>query len=208
MIGLTLAEIIEAARSGERPGYDDLRYAVCAMDLLMTFDRLALDRLAEAEREGKKAFLTRSAVWQQAERHGRIGRALDKAPLDFLGDNWNPDNPQVRADRKRAAALIERLVENARNGHQRAALRDQGREFVVERFDDEKGWLPIPGCSYPYEEQAREELLRREQSLQQRDMQIVEVYVKEESVSKEVRVLVAVGLPGEPAPFTPQGVAQ
>lgn len=207
MMGLTLAEIIEAARSGERPGYDDLRYAVCALDHLMTFDRLALERLAEAEREGKKAFLTRSAVWQQTERHGRIGRALDKAPLDFLGDSWNPDNPQVKADRKRASALIEKLMENARRGHPWATPLERGHEFVVERFDEEKGWLPIPGCSYPYEEQAREELLRREQSLQQRDLQVVEVYVKEENVRKQVRVLVAVGLPGGITPLTSEGAA-
>ncbi|WP_267904086.1 hypothetical protein [Pseudomonas monteilii] len=32
----TLGEIIEAARSGERPDYDELRLAVCAMDMLMT----------------------------------------------------------------------------------------------------------------------------------------------------------------------------
>lgn len=36
----TLGEIIEAAKSGERPDYDELRLAVCAMDALMTFDRV------------------------------------------------------------------------------------------------------------------------------------------------------------------------
>ena len=45
----TLGEIIEAARSGERPDYDDLRLAVCAMDMLMTFDRQAIWKLAEGE---------------------------------------------------------------------------------------------------------------------------------------------------------------
>ncbi|WP_409317611.1 hypothetical protein [Pseudomonas sp. KCJK9016] len=38
----TLGEIIEAAKSGERPDYDDLRLAVCAMDGLTTFDRQAI----------------------------------------------------------------------------------------------------------------------------------------------------------------------
>jgi hypothetical protein len=50
----TLGKIVETARSCERPDYDDLRLAVCAMDMLMTFDRQAIWKLAEAEAEGKK----------------------------------------------------------------------------------------------------------------------------------------------------------
>ncbi|MGL4349507.1 MAG: hypothetical protein ACRCT2_02810 [Plesiomonas shigelloides] len=106
----TLGEIIEAARSGERPDYDDLRYAICAMDHLMVFDRMALDRMAEAEREGKKPFMTRSAVWQQKERFGRVARALDKTPLEFLGDSWNPDNPEVQEQRKMTLRLVDKIM--------------------------------------------------------------------------------------------------
>lgn len=38
----TLGEIMEAAKSGECPYYDELRLTICAMDILMTFDRRAL----------------------------------------------------------------------------------------------------------------------------------------------------------------------
>ncbi|EIM1710225.1 hypothetical protein JFQ88_004122 [Aeromonas dhakensis] len=112
----TLGEIIEAARSGERPDYDDLRYAICAMDHLMVFDRVALDRMAEAEREGKKPFMTRSAVWQQKERFERVARALDKTPLEFLGDNWNPDNPEVQEQRQRTIKLVGKIMAKSAGG--------------------------------------------------------------------------------------------
>lgn len=50
---MTLGEIIEAAKSGERPEYDELRLAVCAMDGLMTFDRQAIWKLAEGRRKAR-----------------------------------------------------------------------------------------------------------------------------------------------------------
>lgn len=71
----TLGEIIRAAHSGERPGYDDLRLALCALDHLMTFDRMAMERPL-------------------------LAQALKKTPMEFLGDN-NPDNPEVQANRVR-----------------------------------------------------------------------------------------------------------
>lgn len=111
---VTLGEIIRAVRAGERPGYDDLRLALCAMDHLMTFDRTALERLAVAEKEGQKPFLTRSAVYQFEERHGRVSRALEKTPLAFLGENNNPDNPQVQAQRRRALALVARFMKEVK----------------------------------------------------------------------------------------------
>ncbi|WCH25225.1 hypothetical protein [Aeromonas salmonicida] len=112
--GKTLGEIIRAARSGERPDYDDLRLALCAMDHLMTFDRIALERLHVAEKEGQKPFLTRSAVYQCEERHGRVSRALEKTPLSFLGENNNPDNPEVQAERRQALALVARFMEGVK----------------------------------------------------------------------------------------------
>lgn len=106
----TLGEIIEAAKSGDRPDYDELRLAVCAMDALMTFDRQAIWKLAEAESEGKKPFLVYSSVWQRDENFGRVKRALEKSPKDYLGPNYDPDNPDVQARRKQSVALFEKLL--------------------------------------------------------------------------------------------------
>lgn len=113
--GKTLGEIIEAARSGERPDYDDLRLALCALDILGVFDRQALMALAEAENQGHKPFLSRSAVWQNEERFGRMKRALRKTPREFLGENYNPDSPEVQARRRQSMVLVERFM--ARTKH-------------------------------------------------------------------------------------------
>lgn len=108
----TLGDIIEAARAGERPDYDDLRLAVCCLDIIGTFDRQALDKLAEAEREGKRPFMLTSAIWQQEERHSRLKRMFAKAPSEVLGGSYDPDNPEVQ--QRRAARL--RLMQAALDG--------------------------------------------------------------------------------------------
>jgi hypothetical protein len=109
----TLGEIIEAARSGRRPDYDDLRLAVCAMDILMTFDRQAIWKLSEAESQCKKPFLVNSAVWQRDENFGRMKRAMSSTPLDYLGTNYNPDRPEAQERRQKSVALMDRFINRA-----------------------------------------------------------------------------------------------
>lgn len=109
----TLGEIIEAAKAGEHPDYDELRLAVCALDALMTFDRDAIWKLAAAEQEGKRPMLVWSAVWQRDEQFGRVRRALAKSPRDFLGQTYDPDSPEVQARRRKALALFDRLAQQA-----------------------------------------------------------------------------------------------
>lgn len=106
----TLGEIIEGARSGERPDYDELRMAVCAMDLLMTFDRQAIWKLAEAESQKKKPFLVNSAVWQRDENFGRVKRAMGKPPAEYLGASHNPDSAEIQERRRLSIGLMRRMM--------------------------------------------------------------------------------------------------
>lgn len=110
----TLGEIIEACRSGEKPSVDELRYAVCAMDALMTFDRQALWKLAEAEQEGKKPFMVYSGVWQRDENFGRVKRALEKTPKEYVGWNNDPDNPEFQERRGKSVRMMESMIKGAR----------------------------------------------------------------------------------------------
>lgn len=110
-----LGEIIEAVRSGERPDYEDLRYAICALEALTVFDSQALMRLAEAEQEGKRAFLVTSAAWQWGEHFERRKRALARPPKDYVGWNNDPDNPAFLERRQQAQRLVGKLMQrNAR----------------------------------------------------------------------------------------------
>ncbi|HEP8420918.1 TPA: hypothetical protein VDT97_000756 [Pseudomonas aeruginosa] len=106
----TLGEIIEACRGGETPDVEELRYAVCAMDALMTFDRQAIWKLADAEKEGKKPFLVYSAIWQRDENFDRVKRALAKDPKSYVGWNNDPDNPEFLARRRQSVKLVDSLM--------------------------------------------------------------------------------------------------
>ena len=109
----TLNEIVTAVRDGERPDYDDLRYALCAMDALSTFDRGAFMRLAQAEREGKKPFLVTSAVWQWEEHFRRQKTAGAKPPKEYVGWNNDPDNLEFLKRRKASKRLMDSMIERA-----------------------------------------------------------------------------------------------
>ena len=49
----SLYEILEATKAGEKPDYDELRYALLAMAALSVFDSMALMRIATDYRDGK-----------------------------------------------------------------------------------------------------------------------------------------------------------
>lgn len=106
----TLGEIVEAVRSGERPDYEDLRYAICALVALSVFDSQALQRLADAERQGKRPFMVSSAEWQWHEHFERRKRALDKAPKEYVGWNNDPENPAYLQRRAQAVRLVEKVL--------------------------------------------------------------------------------------------------
>lgn len=106
----TLHEIIEATRNGEKLSADELRYALCAMDALATFDRIALMRLSEAEEKGKSPFMTTSARWQWNEHFNRRKRAGNTPPKQFVGWNNDPDNPEFLARRGYSIKLMEAVA--------------------------------------------------------------------------------------------------
>lgn len=110
----TLSEIVNAVRDGERPDYEDLRYAICAMDALAVFNRSAFMKLAEAERGGRKPFMTSSAQWQWEEHFRREQAALNKPPKEYVGWNNDPDNPEFLARRKRAQQFMATFHEHKR----------------------------------------------------------------------------------------------
>lgn len=111
---MTLGEIIEAAKSGERPEYDDLRLAVCAMDALMTFDRQAIWKLAEGEQQGKKQILIWSSLWQREEQFQRVKRAMAATPKVWLGPDNDPDSADVQERRRVSIAIMGGVARQAR----------------------------------------------------------------------------------------------
>jgi len=106
----TLLEIIDVTRDGGRPEYEELRYAVCALNALTTFDEQALKKLAQAEQEHKKPMLAWSARFQYDERFNRMKRALNSDPKIWVGWNNDPENPEFVKRRRSAIRLFEKVA--------------------------------------------------------------------------------------------------
>lgn len=113
----SLFEIIEAVRDGERPDYEDLRYAICALEALTVFDQQALMKLARAERDGKTPFMNTSAIWQWTKHFERNQRAMSKHPKDWVGWNNDPDNIEFLERRQQAKKLLAKAEAFAESPH-------------------------------------------------------------------------------------------
>jgi len=113
MSEMTLFQIIDAVKSGGRPEYDDLRYAVCALEGLSTFDHQALMALSEAETENKPRILSRSAAWQWEECFNRSKRAMAVPPKVWLGEDFDPDSPAYQQRRRIALKLLDVVAAKA-----------------------------------------------------------------------------------------------
>ncbi len=110
----TLYEIIQMCKVGEIPTVDEMRYAICAMNSLNTFDGMALRDLAEAEKKGKKPFMLSSAEWQNKEHHSRWHRALNISPKEWLGPENDPDDPEVQERINMHVRLAEKIISKER----------------------------------------------------------------------------------------------
>jgi len=106
----TLFEIIEQIKSGGRPDYEELRYAIMALDALSTFDHMAMRKIAEREKEGKKPFLVSSAVFQHDEQFKRWKTALNSDPKKWCGESNDPDSPEYQKCRALALRLFKKVT--------------------------------------------------------------------------------------------------
>jgi hypothetical protein len=106
----SLGEIIETTLTGGKPEYDELRYALCAMQALSTFDMNALAKLAIAEKENKKPFLSNSSQFQYSESFNRKKWTLKRSPKEYLGLENDPDNPEYQESRKWSQLLLTNVT--------------------------------------------------------------------------------------------------
>jgi hypothetical protein len=95
----TLSEIISICKDGGKPTIDEARLAICVMDALITFDSIYHTRRVARERAWEKPDLF-TATHDYEERFNRIKTALNKTPIEWLGDSDNPDNEEVQKRRK------------------------------------------------------------------------------------------------------------
>lgn len=93
----TLGEILEAAKSGQRPSPDECYWSLLALEALATFDSAAWVRLVEGHGSAMTAYEEQFALWK---------RALAADPQVWVGPNNDPANPAVQRRRKMALGLF------------------------------------------------------------------------------------------------------
>ena len=94
----TLSEIISAAKSNEPVDVEELRYALCALEGLASFDSMELRRLAEEKKP---------STWSRYElSFHRWKAALSKSPKEWLGSQYDPANPEYQKRRIAANKLM------------------------------------------------------------------------------------------------------
>lgn len=103
-----LGDIVSAVKDGQRPDYEDLRYAVAALGHLITFDGMALRRLAKEESLGKKPLFGPEHEWEEHFR--RVKKAMNSEPKKWLGDNYNIDDPSYHKRRASAIKLFDKFI--------------------------------------------------------------------------------------------------
>ena len=104
----TLFEIIEAVKDGERPEYDELRYALLATDFMLTdisqFVLMDLYGKGKLEDWDKKKYETKCE-------HRR--KALNTDPKTYVG-SFDPDLPDRQKEREFHKKLFEKIMKDSK----------------------------------------------------------------------------------------------
>jgi len=109
----TTGQIIEEVMDGLRPDYDDLRYALIAVNSLRSFDSRAILKLWNREREGKYKPKLFGLEWEASESHNRAARALNIPPKEWVGAAHDPDTGECQRFRKLAKGLLNKVTAQA-----------------------------------------------------------------------------------------------
>jgi hypothetical protein len=101
----TLSEIIEDVKDGRKPDYDDLRYALLALAFLQTFDAQDILKVYDEADKADKFILKFLAN----ENFNRRKRAMSVPPKDYIGNSFNPDNPDYQEERQMMNKLADKI---------------------------------------------------------------------------------------------------
>jgi hypothetical protein len=110
----TLGAIIEEVKDGKRPDYEDLRYAVVALQALQCFDMRAITKLAQREKEGTYKAAMFGLQWEAEESFKRLKTALSMPPQEWVGPGHDPDTEECQAFRKMSKKLLKKVEDEMR----------------------------------------------------------------------------------------------
>ena len=100
----TLSEIVDICKNGGKPTIDEARLSVCVLDALLTFETMRLMRRA-------KNVVRNDITWRDYEEHfNRCINAFSQSPVNYLGNEYNPDDPEVQKRRNISAKLMDKIL--------------------------------------------------------------------------------------------------
>lgn len=105
----TLFEIIEEVKDGGKPDYDELRYALLAYQSMFVMDHNKLLNELTSEKE-TKPFIKKMMAQNSFDMYKK---ALNKSPKEWLGPNYDPDNPDCQKFHKMAGKLFDKVINNS-----------------------------------------------------------------------------------------------
>lgn len=108
----TLYDIITEAKDGGKPAYDELLYALLAVDALAHFDAQFVLHLSD--QVGK--LTPQMAEFWAEESFQRNKEALNADPKAWLGWDNDPANPEYRKRRRIAVRLAEAALAGKLDG--------------------------------------------------------------------------------------------
>lgn len=98
-----LCDIIEAVKDGEKPEYDEIRYALLAVDALLYFANNDVKKLLKEPVNP----LVKELI--EKDNFKRFHSALNKDPKSYVG-NQDPDLPEYQEDRARSKLIYENFM--------------------------------------------------------------------------------------------------
>jgi hypothetical protein len=104
----TLFKIIEEVKSGGKPDYEELRYALLAYQSMFTMDHNNLLKELTDEKE-TPPFLKKIKANNS---FNMVKAALNKSPKEWLGWNHDPDNPDYQRSRKISEKIFNKFISN------------------------------------------------------------------------------------------------
>jgi len=99
----TLAEIIECIKDGYDPSYEELYWAMLAMEALANFDSMDIRRLLN-----KGPLFTPEYVHRTS--FDRWKKALNKDPKTWVGTNNDPKTTEYQRRRKIAKKIFDKVM--------------------------------------------------------------------------------------------------
>lgn len=106
----TLSQIIDEVQDGQKPDYEDLRYAVVAILALRHFDSNALMKLYKREKEGKYRKEFFGLDYEVKESFRRYKTALEMPPKQYVGPSHDPDTEECQRWRKMAHNVLNHVM--------------------------------------------------------------------------------------------------